>query len=84
LSGIFSALTGAPFSVITGYDQTGIYDLPIRRPDLVAGCRPDPILGKVNDWFNTACFAAPPNGAPGNLDPGNSNPPIPGGSVQYL
>ncbi len=67
MSGIFSALTGAPFSVVTGYDQTGIDDLSIRRPDLVAGCSPNPILGRVNDWFNTACFAAPPNGALGNL-----------------
>ncbi len=67
VSGIFSALSGAPFSVITGYDQTGIDDLSVRRPNLVPGCNPNPILGKVNDWFNTACFAAPPAGELGNL-----------------
>jgi hypothetical protein len=67
VSEIFSALTGAPFSVVTGYDQTGIDDLSIRRPNLVAGCSENPIIGNVNNWFNAACFAAPPNGELGNL-----------------
>jgi len=69
ISTIFSALSGAPFSVITGYDQTGIDDLSVRRPNLAAtaGCSPNPILGNVNDWFNSACFTAPPNGELGNL-----------------
>jgi hypothetical protein len=68
-STIFSTLSGAPFSVVTGYDQTGIDDLSIRRPNLAAtaGCSPDPIIGSVNDWFNAACFTAPPNGELGNL-----------------
>jgi hypothetical protein len=67
VSGIFSALTGEPFSVVTGYDQTGIDDLSIRRPNLVSGCSQNPILGNVKEWYNTACFAAPPNGELGNL-----------------
>jgi hypothetical protein len=67
ISTIFSALSGNPFSVVTGYDQTGIDDLSIRRPDLAAGCSQNPTLGKVNDWFNAACFAAPPNGELGTL-----------------
>ncbi|HWF11642.1 MAG TPA: TonB-dependent receptor [Bryobacteraceae bacterium] len=67
ISTIFSVLSGNPFSVVTGYDQTGIDDLSVRRPDLVAGCSQNPTLGKVNDWFNAACFAAPPNGELGTL-----------------
>jgi outer membrane receptor protein involved in Fe transport len=67
VSGIFSALKGEPFSAVTGYDQTGIDDLSVRRASLVAGCSPNPILGNVHEWFNTACFSAPPNGELGNL-----------------
>jgi hypothetical protein len=67
VSGIFTAFTGAPFSVITGYDQTGIDDLSIRRPNLVAGCNENPTLGNVNDWFKATCFSAPPIGELGNL-----------------
>ena len=67
ISGIVTAVTGAPFSVVTGYDQTGIMGLSIRRPNLVAGCSPDPIVGNVNEWFNAACFSAPPAGELGNL-----------------
>jgi hypothetical protein len=63
ISGIFSA----PFSVVTGYDRTGIDDLSVRRPNLDPNCSPNPNLGNVNDWFNTACFTAPPNGELGNL-----------------
>jgi hypothetical protein len=40
------------------------------RPDVVAGCRkgaPSGGLGaKLNEWFNTACFAAPPEFVFGN------------------
>jgi hypothetical protein len=41
--------------------------LSIRRPNLAAGCSPNPILGNVNEWFNTACFSAPPAGELGDL-----------------
>jgi outer membrane receptor protein involved in Fe transport len=67
VSTIFSAFSGNPFSVVTGYDQTGIDDLSIRRPNLMAGCSQNPILGTVNDWFDAACFTAPPNGELGTL-----------------
>jgi hypothetical protein len=67
ISGIFTALSGAPFSVTTGYDQTGIEGLSVRRPNLVAGCSQNPTLGNVRDWFNAACFSAPPTGELGNL-----------------
>jgi hypothetical protein len=67
LSGVVTAVTGAPFSVVTGYDQTGIMGLSIRRPNLVAGCSPNPVVGNVNEWFNAACFSAPPAGELGNL-----------------
>ena len=46
ISGIFTAVSGAPFSVVTGYDQTGIEGLSVRRPNLVAGCSPNPIVGQ--------------------------------------
>jgi hypothetical protein len=38
------------------------------RPNLVRGCRKSPLGGKsrLNEWFNTACFTAPPDFTFGN------------------
>src|SRR5262249_29851162 len=77
LSGILSAYTGAPFTVTTsGVDPAGLATAN-PRPDLIC----DPTAGHQATyggsaqssaqglaWFNTACFAAVPQGAvrPGN------------------
>jgi len=67
LSGIFTAISGAPFSVSPGFDPTGMSDLSVRRPDLAPGFSPDPLLRNVNRWFNPAAFVMQPLGENGNL-----------------
>jgi hypothetical protein len=78
-SGIVSAYTGAPFTVTTGtYDPAGLGVISSgtqsqNRPDMV--CNPNVnrtsaygASAQSLTWFNTACFAAVPQGAvrPGN------------------
>jgi hypothetical protein len=82
-SGIVSAYTGAPFTVTTGtYDPAGLGVISSgtqsqNRPDMV--CNPNANHASAYGasaqeaaqsltWFNTACFAAVPQGAvrPGN------------------
>jgi hypothetical protein len=67
LSGIFTALSGAPFSVSPSFDPTGMSDLSVRRPNLVAGRSPNPIVGNVHLWFDPTAFTMQPLGENGNL-----------------
>jgi hypothetical protein len=49
------------------------------RPDVVAGCNKKAGGGKLSSWFNTACFAAPPDYGPGTearVDPTLRGPGI--------
>ncbi len=49
------------------------------RPDVVAGCDKNAGGGKLSNWFNTACFTAPPDYGPGTearVDPTLRGPGI--------
>ena len=75
VSGIFTAQSGAPFTVTDGFDQAGINSNAVNpRPNAVPGC--DPYIEKRTAspsgiveplWFNTNCFAIEPAGTLGDL-----------------
>ncbi|HEX2455502.1 MAG TPA: hypothetical protein VHI99_17525, partial [Vicinamibacterales bacterium] len=70
LSGIFTARSGIPFSPVLGFDRARV--LPRsggagQRPDLVAGCSDNPVLGGADMYFDVNCFALPAAGTLGNL-----------------
>ena len=67
LSGIYSAVTGAPFSILTGFDQAGLGIGNTQRPNLIAGQTGNPFLGSPDKWFDTAGFSLPAVGTYGNL-----------------
>jgi hypothetical protein len=70
LGGILTARSGTPFSVQDGIDQANLNDpagQPGERPNLVSGFSNDPIVGKVNEWFNPSAFALQPFGTLGDL-----------------
>jgi len=67
LSGIFSAVTGPPFSIFTGFDQAGLGIGNTQRPNLVAGYSGNPVLGNPNQWFDPKAFSLPAVGTYGNL-----------------
>jgi hypothetical protein len=67
LSGLLSRATGAPFSVLAGFDPIGLGPMANQRPDLVPGASPNPILGGPNEYFNPAAFYLQPVGTLGNL-----------------
>ena len=64
ITGILNAHTGAPFIISTGFDQAGLQNAT-PRPNVIAGCHA--IVGKVNEWFNPACFTLEPVGTLGDL-----------------
>jgi Carboxypeptidase regulatory-like domain/TonB-dependent Receptor Plug Domain len=69
-SAIVTARSGGPFSVQDGFDQVGLNDpagQPGERPNLVAGQSNNPIVGRVNEWYNPAAFVLQPLGELGNL-----------------
>ncbi len=69
-STILSARTGSPFSVQDGFDRVGFNNpagQPGERPDLVPGKSSNPIIGKVNQWFDPSAFALQGAGFIGNL-----------------
>jgi hypothetical protein len=74
VSGILTARSGVPFSPVLGFDRARA--LPRsggagQRPDLVAGCSLDPVLGGADQYFDPTCFALPAAGTLGNV-PRNS------------
>jgi hypothetical protein len=64
LTSIVTWNTGLPFTVGDGIDLAGFGYVPTGapRPNYVPGCKVD--VGKVNQWFNPACFTL---GAPGTF-----------------
>ena len=60
LTGILSAVSGAPFTPYDGYNISSLGE----RPNYISGCNPN--IGQVNEWFNPACYALPPIGEIGN------------------
>jgi hypothetical protein len=62
VSGIFTAQTGSPFSVVDGFDQAGLdNNVADTRPDVIPGCNPyfekrvvNPLTNLVEpEWLNT-------------------------------
>jgi hypothetical protein len=65
-----TARSGTPFSIQDGIDQANLNDpagQPGERPNLVSGFSNNPIVGKVNEWFNPSAFALQPFGTLGDL-----------------
>jgi hypothetical protein len=68
ITGVFTYLSGAPFSPIgeTNRVYGGNNGAVTGRPDLVAGCDLYTGFRTIDRWFNPACFAAQPQGTYGN------------------
>jgi Carboxypeptidase regulatory-like domain/TonB dependent receptor-like, beta-barrel len=67
ISGLFSRATGAPLSLLTGFDQVGFGPMATERPNLAAGASPSPVLGGPNEYFDPTAFVLPPVGMIGNV-----------------
>ena len=76
-TGSFSWRSGWFFNpVLNGVDPGNIGNTSNRLPNLVSGC--DPYAGGRNvhgQWFNPACFTAPPAGQLGNIQPNSLTGP---------
>jgi outer membrane receptor protein involved in Fe transport len=59
--------TGQPFTVLTGFDRASIGGVATSRPNLVAGRSTNPILGKVEQWYDPTAFSLQAPGTLGNL-----------------
>jgi hypothetical protein len=58
VNGVFSAQSGAPFTVNLGVDQANVGAGPAQRPDAL--CDPNAHAPHTADqWFATSCFALP-------------------------
>jgi len=70
LSTIAMAHSGSPFSVQDGFDRVGLNNpagTPGERPNLVPRRSNNPILGRVNQWYDPSAFALQGAGFIGNL-----------------
>jgi hypothetical protein len=70
LSTIMSLRSGVPLTPQLGFDRARA--LPRsggagQRPDLVAGCDDNPVLGGADHYFNVDCFSLPAAGTFGNV-----------------
>ena len=66
VSAIVMANSGRPFSLTDGINQSGLgSSFHYSRPDAIAGCAA--FQGKVDRWYDPACFRLQPVGRPGNL-----------------
>jgi len=70
LSGILTIRSGIPFSPVLGFDRARA--LPRsggagQRPNLVAGCSLNPVLGAPDQYFDPNCFSLPDAGTLGNV-----------------
>ena len=65
---IVSARSGTPFSAQLGFNRSndGNSDAP-ERPNLRAGASNNPIIGKVERWYDPTAFELPAAGTYGNL-----------------
>jgi hypothetical protein len=66
LSGVAGYTSGAPFSASVGFASTGT-GAYTPRPNVIAGCNLYPAQQTLSNWFNTACYTAPPIGEFGNV-----------------
>jgi len=81
---IATAHGGNPFTVVDGFDRADLND-PAgiggnERPDLVPGRSSNPILGKVNEWYDPSAFSLQ---APGTLGDLGRNTVISPGFVDF-
>jgi hypothetical protein len=70
VSAISMARSGSPFSVQDGFDRVGLNDLagqPGERPNLAPGRSNNPIVGRVNKWYDPSAFVLQGAGFSGNL-----------------
>jgi len=68
--GVMTARSGSPFSIQDGIDQANLNDpagQPGERPNLASGFSDNPVIGKVNEWFNPHAFELQPFGTLGDL-----------------
>jgi hypothetical protein len=65
VSGIVTQMTGLPFSIYSGVDDTGYNAAGSPRPNYVAGCQVQ--TGFVTEWYNPACFTLQAPGTLGNV-----------------
>ena len=71
ISSLGSAQTGQPFSVLLGSDPSGIGD-NIDFPDRPNQSRPNPVIGKVNEYFDKTAFSQTPH--PGHIGTASRTP----------
>jgi hypothetical protein len=71
---------------VTFQDPNNAYGILSSRPDIVSGCKlgmPGAASSKLTEYFNTACFTAPP--VIGNEEPaGTCATPLPDGNCPAL
>ena len=68
MSGILTAATGNPFTVIVGSNRSGDGNSGAPdRPNLRPGRSNNPVLGKVEQWYDPTAFTFPAAGTYGNL-----------------
>jgi hypothetical protein len=67
LSGIESFASGPPFTVQTGFDQTGFIQNLAGRPNLLPGRSPNPIIGLPTQWYDPSAYSLNAVGTFGNL-----------------
>ena len=71
LNGIATLRTGHPFTVELGFNRSGNLNTTgfsrHERPDLKAGCSPNPVLGGWERYWDVNCFELPAVNTRGNL-----------------
>ncbi len=69
LTGVWTMNTGAPTTVYTGFDRSGLSGNSggVNRPNFVAGCSVYPAQPNIAEWFNPGCYSLQAVGTLGNL-----------------
>ena len=70
LSSILTIRSGIPFTPVLGFDRARAAPRSGgagQRPDLVAGCSSNPVLGGADQYFDVNCFSLPALGTFGNV-----------------
>ena len=70
INGISTFQAGFPLTLSTASNNSNSFSGSNTRPNYVGGCNASvngSSQSRLNDWFNTACFTAPPSSTFGNL-----------------